>query len=337
MADRVSKKNGRHELAYAGETPWHGFGTQVDGLQTVPSILEKAGLLWTVSTRPVYFGDPSNLIEIPDQRVVVRDDLNIPLGMVTKRYHTIQNAQAGEVVEAVVAEGQAICEVAGALDNGERCWILAQIPGNFEVIPGDEVKKYVLLAWGHDGKHGLAMTPTGIRVVCNNTLGQVLGETWSAAAKVFIKHNASAKVRIEEARTALGLVKKQTEQEAEALRALAATKVSDAEVAALFTKVFEAPVVAEEAKDEEYEAKLARWNAVQDRLVQLYQTGKGTEIPGVKGSAWGAVNAVSEYIDHVYPVTQAGKVSVDRQESAIFGSYANFKTKAVSEALALVK
>lgn len=349
MADRVSRKNGRHELAYSGEVPWHGFGTDVGGLQTAPAILEKAGLLWTVSARPLYFtaqGAPVNpealeangLKSAGDARVIVRDDLDIPLGVVSTKYVPIQNSQAGEVLDAVLEAGEGSCEVAGALDDGQRCWIVARVPGEYEVVPGDAFRPYVLIAWGHDGKNGLALKRTKVRVVCHNTITQAIGSKWSRTADVHIKHNASAKIRIEEARSALGLIRKQTEQDVEAYRALAARQIGVLEQDAIFAAAFPSPVNPGFVEDEQeaYRAKLERWTAVQSQILKLYQSGKGTEIPGVAGTAWAAVNAVSEYVDHVYPVRDDGTVSTIRQESAIFGSYADAKTRAMASALALV-
>lgn len=331
MAHMISIANGSAELAYAGETPWHDLGTKVDGLQTAQEMLKHAGLLWTVSARPLAFQSAEGGAYDQDAlgfRVIARDDNHAPLGVVSKGYQPIQNTQAGDVIDAIVAEGEAHVEVAGALDAGHRCWMLAQIPGSFEVVKGDEVRPYVLCAWGHDGKHGLAVKRTSVRVVCNNTLTEAIGDKWSKSADVFIKHSSTAAIRIEEAREALKLVKVGVKRTAEAYRHLAGIKLNDSAVADYFSDVFTAPAL-------EQEESFLRWQDIQERLVALYQGGAGVSIPGVRGTAWGAYNAVTEYIDHVYPITKSGKVSTARQESAIFGSYAKTKADALDLALAL--
>lgn len=341
MAHRISINNGRAEMAYTGEAPWHGLGTRVDALQSAQEMLKHAGLLWTVSTRPLAFQQHEGGTFSQDAhgfRVVARDDNHAALGVVSKGYQPIQNTQAGDVVDALVTEGGAHVEVAGALDEGHRCWMLAQIPGTFEVVKGDEVRPYILCAWGHDGKHGLAVKRTSIRVVCNNTLTAAIGDKWSRTSDVFIKHSSTAAIRIEEAREALKLVRVGVEKTVEAYRHLAGIKLRDAQVADYFSDVFPRPVSVPSTGTgytPEQEAKLERWTAVQERIAALYQGGAGVEIPGVRGTAWGAYNAVTEYIDHVYPVLQSGKVSADRQESAAFGSYATTKGEALTLALAL--
>lgn len=225
MAHEISIQNGRAEIAYAGDTPWHGLGTKVDGLQTAQDMVRAAGLDWTVGLRPLLMvNEGGGHVPVESHRAIYREDVGRVLGVASARYQPIQNAQAADVVDALVAEGGAHVEVAGALGQGERCWMLAQLPGDFEVVKGDRVRPYFLLAWGHDGKHGLAGTLTPIRVVCNNTLtaaGFGKGQKWSEVANVYIRHCGDPKLRIDEAQRALGLVRKQVAGTAAAYEALA--------------------------------------------------------------------------------------------------------------------
>lgn len=341
MAHDLSMANGRVELAYAGATPWHGLGTQVEGLQTVEAMLGKAGLTWTVSTQPLACNG-----RVLDSHVAIqRDDTQAVLGVATSRYHCIQNAQAGDLMDAMVTEGGAHVEVAGALKGGAICWLLAHVPGTFDVVPGDAVRPYALLAWGHDGWHGLAAKLTPVRVVCKNTLGAAgftYGEgadgkrrRWKDAADVYVKHSKNASVNLAEAQKALGLVRRQVEQTAEAYKALAATKLDDAAVASYFTAVFPAPLRVVDEPDDTYGERLAKWTGHQGALAQVYADGMGHDIPGVRGTAWGAYNAITEWVDHVYPVLADGKVSARRLESVATGTYLGTKRTALHAALAL--
>src|SRR5258705_5839551 len=171
MAHQISEVSGRPEIAYARETPWHGLGVKVDGLQTAAAMLRHAGLEWSVSLQPVCRQDGR---EVEGWRFTVREDRDVVLGVVTEHYAPIQNSQAAEVMDALVTEGGAHVEVAGALEAGQRCWMLAHIPADFEVTAGDAVHPYVLLARGHDGKHGLCAKLAPIPVVCRNTLTAAL-------------------------------------------------------------------------------------------------------------------------------------------------------------------
>ncbi len=329
MAHEISDVSGRAEIADAGETPWHGLGVRVDELQTAAEMLRHAGLEWGVGLQPVCRQDGR---PVDGFRFTVREDRDVVLGVVTEQYQPIQNAQAAEVMDALVTKGGAHVEVAGALEAGQRCWMLAHIPADFEVAAGDEVRPYVLLAWGHDGKHGLAAKLTPIRVVCNNTLTAALGRKWSSTADVYVRHHRNASVRIEEAQRALRLIRKKVEATQEAYAQMAATAI-DTET--YFTRLFPAPERPASGGDDEYAEKLARWTAHQQRLLQLYESGHGSDLPRVRGTAWAAYNAVTEWVDHHYPLLQSGKVSETRTASVLFGRYAELKQRALTEALTL--
>ena len=335
MAHEISHASGRDEIAYAGETPWHGLGVKVEGLQTAAAMLTAAGLDWTVGTFPLF----CNSREVEGFKAIVRGDTLTVLGVASDRYVPIQNRQAGDMVDALVTEGGAHVEVAGALGQGERCWMLAHIPADFEVTRGDQVRPYLLLAWGHDGKHGLAGKLTPIRVVCNNTLtaaGFGKGVRWSESADVYIRHTGDAKVHIAEAHKALGIVRKQVETTAQAYQAMAGARLEGQQVRGYFEGVFPADLAVPEfgtPEREAYDEKLVKWQVHQDRLLELYEGGAGAQFS--RGTAWGAYNAVTEWADHVYPVLQSGEVSLTRQRSVLFGSYADLKRRAFAGALEL--
>jgi len=340
MAHNISERNGKAQMAYTGEQPWHGLGTRVDGLQTAESILVAAGLDWTVSTRPMFHGTvPNRLQDVPDHVAIVRDGDDTVFGVASKRYQIVQNAQVGDLGQALMNEG-ACFEVAGALGNGSKLWLLAKLPGEFEVIKGDMVKPYFLLAWGHDGKHGIAGKLTPVRVVCQNTLAAAgFGKgKWSRSADIYIRHYGNPTVNLSSAREALGLVMTQAERTRDAYQAMAQYRITSGHVAEYIHNVFPEPEVPTGTSDlTAIEAALMRyekWETLTDEVIGLANHGRGADM--ARGTLWGAYNAVTEYVDHVYPVLSTGKVSAARQESALFGTYAEVKTRALDTALAMV-
>jgi len=52
MAHNLEMLNGQAQMAYVGETPWHGLGTQVEADITVDGMIKAAGLDWTVTKAP---------------------------------------------------------------------------------------------------------------------------------------------------------------------------------------------------------------------------------------------------------------------------------------------
>ena len=111
---------------------------------------------------------------------------------------------------------------------------------------------------------------------------------------------------------------------------MAATAI---DAATYFTRVFPEPERPASGHDDKYDEKLARWTAHQEQLLELYAVGQGSDLPGVRGTAWGAYNVVTEWVDHHYPLLESGKVSGTRTTSVLFGRYAELKRRALTEAL----
>ena len=61
------------------------------------------------------------------------------------------------------------------------------------------------------------------------------------------------------------------------------------------------------------------------RVLELFNgRGIGSDIPGVMGTRWGMLNAVTELVDH-----ERGRSDNTRMESAWFGTGANLKNRAL--------
>lgn len=68
------------------------------------------------------------------------------------------------------------------------------------------------------------------------------------------------------------------------------------------------------------------------QIMSLFDSAKGQEIATAKNTLWGAVNAVSNYVDFV-----KSSKTVDRIDSAWFGVGAALKEKAWDNAIELAK
>lgn len=227
-------------------------------------------------------------------------------------------------------------------------WALVECPQFLTIGPAhadDRVQLYLLFANGFDGTLAWSAVPTPIRVVCKNTLNVALGIDAGDAmrgerqlrqrAGIYIRHSESAEVRIEEARRVLGLTLKTFTEAGKTYQALSAAAITSA----AFRRYLDAvvPVVLSSrtpAADELSEAR-TRQVAVHEGIARCFESGLGSDLASAKGTAWGAYNAVTEWVDHVYPVTKSGEVSVGRLRSALFGTHAEVKRRALSEATAL--
>jgi uncharacterized protein DUF932 len=127
-----------------------------------------AGLDWDVVMRPI-----PNVGAQADKKVrrchLVRmprslDEVEVPLGVVSLRYLTLQNKEAFDFFDPIIGDNKAVFETAGSLGNGERIWVLAKVRGEIRVIGDDICAKYLLLSNAHDGRGSVSVKFTPIRV-----------------------------------------------------------------------------------------------------------------------------------------------------------------------------
>lgn len=302
-----------NKMMYVKTVPWHGLGTKLDKLATSEEAIVAAGLNFTVTKNPlkaVINEKNSEFINVPGKFATVRTDNNEVLGVVGSRYHIVQNRDAFRFFDSLVGEKEAMYETAGALGLGERIWILAKLPGFIKVNGNDIVDKYLLLSNSHDGSSIIRAKLTPIRVVCNNTLSMALK---GAEQEVHVRHTASADERMETAHKVLGLSNALYNDLQEIFQKMALTKISNKQLLD-YVKT----LVPENEKAENH----TRANNIRAKILELHEFGAGASTS--KGTIWGAYNACTEYVDHVY-----NTASVDRKlESIWFGAGAKMKSEA---------
>ncbi len=323
MAHNLATTNGKPAMMFTGEVPWHQLGTRLDQPATAAEAIEAAGLNYRVELKDIQTVEG---IPIHEGRAVVRTDTGVPLGIVGKSYSPIQNYEAFEFLDAVVADGELRYHTAGALGQGERIWFLAKLPKSIEVKGGiDLVDRFLLLSNTHDGTAALRTFFTPIRVVCQNTMSMALRQGRNQGVSILHRGDLVGKIR--EARRVLGLADKFYQDVAAKIEVLANRYLSAAELQSYFESLYPDPV----------DGSNSRAKKVRENLTRLFETGIGLDIPGISGTAWAAVNALTEYVDHHRP-TRAVKPeerASRRLTSAWFGSGATLKGKAWSAALEL--
>jgi phage/plasmid-like protein (TIGR03299 family) len=177
MAHMIEIVNGKAQMAYAGDVPWHGLGTKVPADLTPDQMLEAAGLDWTVEKKDLTFEVGGEQIVAPGKKALVRSSDGALLDVIGDNWNPLQNSEAFEFFNDFVAAGDMEMHTAGSLEDGRRVWALAKVNDTFEVFKGDVIEQFLLFSNPH--KYGqvidVRMTPT--RVVCNNTLTMALNRT----------------------------------------------------------------------------------------------------------------------------------------------------------------
>ena len=330
MAHMIDNTTGRDAIAYIGATPWHGLGQALTPGASIETWTQEAGLGYTVIESPVKYFTPasSELQTWPNRKVLSRSDTGAPLAVVSDGYRVVQPGQVMDFFRELVRLGGFQLETAGALSDGRRVWALASVGDAAPVVARDIVKPYLLLATSYDGTMATVAKFTAIRVVCNNTITAAVGgysngapikgeaETSLGYLKSAVRVLHSENFKADAVRMELGIAADAWERFLINSRQLAGVGMAAAEADAFLAALL---------KPWHRSALDVKESRAFGRIMQLFNGGQiGHDIPGVAGTRWAMLNAVTELVDH-----ERGRSNGTRLESAWFGSGAALKSRAV--------
>ncbi|CAN5465678.1 DUF932 domain-containing protein [soil metagenome] len=317
MAHQLSFTGGLADMAYAGQVPWHGLGQKVEADASIEEWMAQANMEWEIKNSPVMYQN-GEMHEAPEYRVLYRSDTNAHLSVVSDRYKVVQPKQMMEFFRSLVdAEGFTI-ETLGSLKGGRRIWALAKTNIEDTIRGGDLIKGYLLLITSCDGSLATTAKFISTRVVCWNTQAIALGE---AGQEVRVRHNTTFDANAVKGQ--MGLIGRVAFNGfIDRMRNLASVNLSTHDAKSALGLILPAPTGAKELE----ETKGFR------KILDLFQGGAmGSNLPGVAGTAWGLLNAVTEYTDHHI----RARTTENRLDSAWFGAGANLKATAEEVLLTL--
>lgn len=282
----------------ARETPWHKLGQLTTECLTAEEAIATAHLDWQVTKEPLSTTVVSeagvSTIEIPDKFATVRVNpfTGKPevLGVVGSQYTPVQNIDNAEFLNAIVEESGAHFETAGSLWNGRQVFITMKAPKGLLIGGHDAVDQYLVATNSHDGSTAFRVAVTPTRVVCANTLRAGLQ---NAKSTFSTRHTVNAKGRIDEARRALGVMWNYMEEFEAVANHLYDAEFTNAEFDRLVAHLVP------ETKDAAPRTVTMRAEKI-GKITDLYRTAATQE--GIRGTKWGAYNALTEYADWFLPV-----------------------------------
>lgn len=285
--------DGKAMFASLRQPAWHGLGTVFDNPVSTSEMLKLASLdKWDVRLVSVADKFPEFNFNALPYLVVRNSPVNAGqvdvLGQVGERYNTMQNEDVFTFGDEIL-DGGGQWETAGSIKNGTV--VFGSLSIDKAVISldpsgaNDQIVTYLLVYTSHNGSKAISAAVTPVRVVCQNT--------WTVAVKgakqsFSIRHTQSAKGRVDEARRALGITFTYMEAfEAEA-KALFERSITEQQFHDLIAAIYPEPAT------DALKGAHVKWENKRDAIVDLYH---GPTCANIKGTAWGAVNAISERID----------------------------------------
>lgn len=325
------KKDGAASMFYVGETPWHSLGRRLDNPPTVAEGLTAAGLDWTVSVHPmegmVKTSDGEELRLKSRMRMVVRDSDNKRLSEVGPEWTPLQNKDAFEWFQPFIDSKEASLETAGSLFDGEKIWVLARLNRDPMVIGGNDIaNKYLFISNAHSDKASVRPCISAIRCVCWNTVSMAHSD--KATKSIKIRHSAKVKMNLDSVREIINAADATFEATAEQYRALTRKHISSADLKKYVKLVFKQKEDADEDKVVVRKIQEDDQRLIENKIMPLFEGGRGSNLPTAKGTLFGAYMAVNEWLNW-----ERGRTTDSRLDNLWFGPSKNLDIRAMSVAL----
>lgn len=288
-------------------------------LRSGADVAKAAGLSWTVSTQPITSTHASSgyALDMSGFLAVTRDDTREVFGVVGKNWKPVQNDTMLSSLDPLVDLG-AEWVGAGSFRGGATVWGQIDLGLEREVVEGDVVRPYVLVRNAHDGTGSCIGTHTAVRVVCWNTLTHA---TQEGMALWNIRHTGGVDINVARVQEVLRALRAQAESNLKDFAALTKATVTRAQVETVTRLLLPDPT------DREMARALKNAETARETVTALFDgAGRGADMKGVRGTAWGLWNATTEYAD--WTMAQRARNDENRTESRLAGDAAKFKANA---------
>lgn len=318
MAHQISIVNGVAQYA-STQREWHGLGQLMPLGATVEEWQKQAGMDYEIKRSRIRYAtgmvNPTdaigNLKTLDEKLVLFRNDTGAPLGVVSDSYKVVQPAAVLEFFREWADKGGVTIESAGVLFGGKRYFATAKLADAASVDGGrDRIVPYALLSTSADGSLATECRWTTVRTVCNNTLSMAL------KGKSAFKVSHRSVFNPDDARDAVEAANAEFSSFMTMARDLAKIKVDADKAEDLTLKLV--------MKSSE---EVARESAAFGKIMALFNgEAKGSNFETAHDTAWGWLNAVTEYADHHV----RARTDENRQASALWGPGDALKQKAVA-------
>lgn len=296
--------------------PWTQLGTVIPEPMTPLEAITLADLDWTVDKQPLFTQGPGGKMQEVDDRFAIRrsSDGKI-LGTVGSHYQTYQNREAFDFLTDLVDDpDSAVIEAAGSARDGRQVFVVIRFPGLLDdVLDGDEHELYGIVRTGHDGTKAVQVLVMPLRGKCMNMLGlHSFGK--DAPQRWSLQHVSTLSERMAEAQDTLRRVDSYADEYAAMAQRLAAIDVAESDLREIMGHVL---------------PDRPKTHELIDGIADKFTTSPTID-ERFRGTAFGAINAVTEHMDW----GRARMTPEGRFHSALDGTSARVRNRTTALLLA---
>jgi len=244
-------------------------------------------------------------LRIPDHVAVLNQNTGDYLGTVGRGYEPVQPETFYELADEFIESTDAMIDGVLNFRNGSTMGLSFHIADR-EYIAGDPISLRFMMVNGFDGWQGLnGFAPTN-RIACLNVC--------NSSNRVYnLKHTKNVLNRVQVVKNMLKYYQNEIASFDDKMNYLVGHRMNEAEAVKWFRSLFPKPTS-------------RRSETILDNKVAVFVDcllhGRGSEIAGVRGTSYGAFQALTEYINHhrSVRVTEGREEDEVRFEAIHFGT-----------------
>ena len=270
-----------------------GLGTEIQNVSSLDNAIKLAKLDYEVEKRKIYVNNSIINPEtgksvphfeiIPDTFATVRTDTNVVLGTVKKNYQVLQNREAFDFLDSIIAGG-AKFETAGTFKRNEAASFITCSTEPIKILD-DDIAPYLLFMNSFDGTGSVRCMFTPIRIFCSNCLNRAIK---NAINKISIKHSGSMRDRLDASREILLQNTKYLEALKGEAEKLAVTPFSEESFEALARELF---------PSNENDSNIIKIRN-EEMIEQLLNAYRQDDLQNFNNTAYKVVQAVADFESH---------------------------------------
>ena len=254
----------------------------------VKTVFEATGLDWVVEQKEVAVLEKDNNYSFLGNYVAnYRSDNNQFLGMVhPKDYKVVQNCDAFDFIDELP---NFTFEKVGMFNGGKKVFVVGKSNEQIAIDGSDDlVNFYLTFLHGHDGKSGIRFILCPVRMFCMNQLNLMLQ---TANFKYNIAHTGDIQFKLAQIQKAIADSRNYVTGLTQTIDTMINTKATKS-IEQLTLELI--PV-----EDTDTTLITSRKEEARQTIVTLYND--KPDLQNYKGTQFGIVSAVSDYISHAQP------------------------------------
>lgn len=259
----------------------------------ISTVFQATGLNWTIDQQPV--STPYGWIK--DVVANYRSDNQSFLGFVhPKRYQIVNNLDAFNFIDELP---NFTLEKVGMFDGGRKVFVVGKSMEQICINSSDDmVDFYLTFLHGHDGKSSIKFILCPIRMFCMNQLNLMMK---TSRFKFSITHVGNVEFKLQQIQSAIADSRLYIDDLQEVVTNMINHKPN------LSIQAFVNMLLPTEEDDSQ--RQLTYTNDVKETIIDLYEN--KDDLQNYKGTSFGMLSAVSDYISHANPRRNASEHTIN--------------------------